>query len=94
MVMLEAILAATVLALSAALLLRLALGEARRQRVDALLRRAGRRMRRGAMRVWHWRAHRRHAARAAEEAIRRARRRAERDGNVIRPESFKRPRKP
>ena len=33
-------------------------------------------------------------AREAEQTIRRAQRRAERDGNVIRPESFKRPRKP
>jgi hypothetical protein len=92
--MLEAILAATVLALCAALLLRLTLGERRRQRVDARLRQAGWRMRRGALRVWHWRARRRHAAREAEEAIHRARRRAELDGNVIRPESFKGPRKP
>jgi hypothetical protein len=92
--MLEAILAATVLAICAALLLRLTLGDRRRQRVDALLRRAGWRIRRGALRAWHWRARRQHATREAEHAIRRAQRRAERNGNIIRPESFKGPRKP
>jgi hypothetical protein len=92
--MLEAILAATALAICVALLARLALGDRRRQRVDARLRRAGWRLRQGAMRVWHWRAHRQQAARAAEEAIRRAQGHAGRDGNVIRPESFKRPRRP
>lgn len=92
--MLEAILAATALAICVALLARLALGDHRRQRVDARLRRAGWRIRQGAMRVWHWRTHRQHAARAAEDAIRRAQRHAERDGNVIRPDSFKRPRRP
>ena len=47
-----------------------------------------------AHRLWFWRAHRQHAAREAEEAIRRAQRKVKRDGNVIRPDSFKGPRKP
>jgi hypothetical protein len=34
------------------------------------------------------------AAREAEQAIRRAQRNVQRDGNVIRPDSFKGPRKP
>ena len=45
-------------------------------------------------RLWFWRAHRQRAAREAENAIRRAQRSVERDGNVIRPDSFKGPRKP
>ena len=47
-----------------------------------------------ARRVWFWRSHRQTAAREAEEAIRRAQRKVRRDGNVIRPDSFKGPRKP
>jgi hypothetical protein len=90
----EPILAALVLALCAGLLLRLALGERSRQRVDARLRRIGWALRREAARLWTWRDQRRRAAREAEQAIRRAQRKAERDGNVVRPESFKGPRKP
>jgi hypothetical protein len=48
----------------------------------------------GWRRVWFWRSHRRTAAREAEEAIRRAQSKVRRDGNVIRPDSFKGPRKP
>ena len=47
-----------------------------------------------ARRVWFWRSHRQTAAREAEEAIRRAQHKVRRDGNVIRPDSFKGPRKP
>ncbi len=47
-----------------------------------------------ARRLWFWRTHRRSAAREAEDAIRRAQRKVQREGNVIRPDSFKGPRKP
>jgi hypothetical protein len=92
--MIEQGFAIAVFVVCALLLLRLVLPAARRARGDAALRAAwlsGRGWLRG---LWHWRAERRAAARAAEAAIERARRAAERDGNVVRPESFKRPRKP
>lgn len=92
--MVEKILAGIVLALCAVLLLRMGLPEAQRRRVDAVWRRAAHACRRAALRVWYWREHRQRAAREAEQAIRRAQHRAERDGNVIRPDAFKGPRKP
>ncbi len=45
-----------------------------------------------AQRLWRWRSSRKQAARIAEEAIRRARHSVQRDGNVLRPKSFGRPR--
>lgn len=90
----ELILAGLVLVCCAALLLRMALPERQRRRVDAAWQRsvlAGKRL---AYRVWFWRQHRQRAAREAEEAIQRAQRKVKRDGNVIRPDSFKGPRKP
>ncbi len=79
------------------MLVRLCLGERLRERVDAGLRQAGSRARRLALRAGQWRKWRQSraaAAREAQEAIRRARQRGERDGNVIRPDSFRKPRKP
>jgi uncharacterized NAD(P)/FAD-binding protein YdhS len=72
----------------------MALPERARQRLDALWRRAVQRSRRLAHRARFWRAHRKRAAHEAEQAIRRAQRKGERDGNVIRPDAFKGPRKP
>lgn len=92
--MIEKLLAAGVLLVCVALLLRLALREPQRQRVDALASRAAFASRRLARRLWFWREHRQRATREAEEVIRRAKGRVERDGNVIRPDSFKEPRKP
>ncbi len=92
--MIEQGLAAITLVVCALLLVRLLLGPARRQRVDAALQRTARAARRRLHRLWHWRAARREAAAAAEEAIARARRAVERDGNVVRPEAFRQPRKP
>jgi hypothetical protein len=92
--MLEKIFAGLVLIACVALLLRLALPELQRQRVDALARRTAFATRRLARRIWFWRSHRQRAAREAEEAIRRAQRSGKRDDNVIRPDSFKGPRKP
>ncbi len=100
--MAEQILAALVVLVCAAALVRLCLGERRRQRLDFALRSAWQRLRSQTRRVWRHRRTRRQAGREAEEAIRRARgksnghAREARNGedNVIRPESFKRPRKP
>lgn len=69
------------LAICLALLLGMALGAPRRQRLRTLL-----------DRVLHWRQHRTRARREAASAIERARRAVERDGNVYRPGAFgKRP---
>jgi hypothetical protein len=92
--MFEKLFAAAVAALCAVLLVRLCLGPRRRLRFDALVRRAWHACRRWGLRMWHWRASRRDAARAADEAIERARSGVERDGNVYKPKSFRRPRKP
>jgi len=90
----ELVFAGIALIVCVALLLRMALPERQQQRVDAqwtLLVHRGRLL---AHRAWFWIRHRRRAAREAEEAIQRAQRKVERDGNVIRPDSFKAPRKP
>jgi predicted Holliday junction resolvase-like endonuclease len=95
--MAETILAAVVLALCLALLVRLMLPPRQRQRMDSRARQGWNTLRRSARAVpavWHHRRHRKQAASEAEAAIRRARDGFSRDGNVIRPKSFKRPRKP
>jgi len=95
--MAEYILAAVVLLLCLTLLVRLLLPPRQRQRMDNRARQGWNTLRRGAHAVpavWHRRRHRKQAASEAEAAIRRAREGISRDGNVIRPKSFKRPRKP
>jgi hypothetical protein len=95
--MAEYILAAVVLLLCVALLVRLLLPPRQRQRMDNRAIQGWTTVRRSARAVpavWHRRRHRRQAASEAEAAIRRAREGISRDGNVIRPKSFKRPRKP
>ncbi|HMO48602.1 MAG TPA: hypothetical protein PKB14_21570 [Rubrivivax sp.] len=87
----HSIVAGIALAVCVALLLRMLLREPQRRRVDAVFRRALLRGRQLARRAWFWPRHRRHAAREADDAIRRAQRRG---SNVVRPDSFKRPRKP
>jgi hypothetical protein len=109
----ETILASIVLAICVLLLVRMWVSPRVRDRMDAI----GRRCRRAGERVlaacWREPLARRHAARAANEAIRRARRRSahgtppagadgkesdsfngEREGNVYKPKSFRRPHKP
>jgi hypothetical protein len=80
------------------LLVRLGLGPRRQARVDAVAKRLFGRMKRAGVQGWRWPGSRRKAARMAEEAIRRARERrsgdGQWDGNVYKPKSFKRPRKP
>jgi hypothetical protein len=71
--MVEKLFALIVVLACAVMLLRMAVGARRVQRVDAALRRATSAVQRFASSVWHWREKRKAAARAAEEAIRRAR---------------------
>lgn len=96
----EIVVSGLVLALCVLLLLRLALPASRRARVDAAWRSAGR-----ALQAFWGRAvtapgRRRAAAREANDLIERARRarpdegEGEWEGNVYRPKSFKRPKKP
>lgn len=80
------------------MLLRLMLGERRRQRFDNACLRWATRIEQGAQRLWHRRADRQAAAQAAQDAIERARRvsaaEVDKDGNVLRPKAFKGPHKP
>ena len=92
--MIELVFAGIALMVCVALLLRMALPARHQRRVDAAWYRAVQGGRTLGRRVWFWRTHRQRAAREAEEAIRRAQRSVKRDGNVIRPDSFKGPRKP
>lgn len=92
--MIEKVFAGIALAVCAVLLLRMALPERQRWRLDAAWRGTVQRGRQLARRVWFWRSHRLNAAREAEEAIRRAQHKVRRDGNVIRPDPLKGPRKP
>lgn len=89
--MLEKFFAGVALVVCLALLLRMGLRQHQQRRVDAAAQRVADGSRRWARRIWFWRAHRQHAAREAEEAIRRAQRQGKRDGNVVRPDAFKGP---
>ena len=86
--------AAIVLAVCVVMLLRMVIGERRRHRMDAAALRLWYGLRRQALRAWNWWPARRKAARMADEAIRRAQADGEWDGNVYRPRSFRKPRKP
>ena len=88
--MIENVFAAIVLAACLVLLLRLVIGPQRRYRLDAFAVRAWQGLRRGALTMWHWPRQRRRAKALAKDAIRRASQ-VERDGNVYRPDQFKRP---
>jgi hypothetical protein len=90
----ETLLASVTALVCVLLLIRLAVGHARRQRIDAMARRATQGLRAAGTRSLHAvkglgrsRAQRQDAARAAEAAIERAKRGAW-DGNVYRPERF------
>ena len=89
--MIERIVAAITLVVCLAMLLRLLAGQRRRDRLDRFLRRVFQLASRYAYRVRHFRAARREAARAAEEAIRRARGQGEWTGNVYTPKSMRKP---
>lgn len=101
--MIETILASVTLAVCLVLLGRMMLKPRQQQRLDAAVRRAVQACRRSMSSAYRWRSFRKEAARAAEEAIRRARGpgphaggswEGDREGNVYKPKSFKRPRKP
>jgi hypothetical protein len=92
--MLELIFAGLGLVVCVALLVRMVLPERHRWTVDHHARRAWLALQGAGHRLWHWRGQRRNAAREADAAIRRARGEATREGNVIRPKSFDKPRKP
>jgi hypothetical protein len=95
--MIERVFAAIVLAVCAVLMARLLIGERRRWRFDAAMRRAWHTLRGRADALRQWRATRRDAAsaeaatKAANDAIARARGRGDWDGNVYRPKSFRKP---
>ncbi len=89
-------LAALTFAACIVMLARLLMGEPRRYRFDAAARRFGFALKRRVFLAWHWRASKRAAAQAAEDAIRRARQKdgqveGEWDGNVYKPKSFRKP---
>ncbi len=91
----ERLFAAVGIAVCAVLLLRLLIGDRRRWRLDAALRRHWRSLTTFARQVRLWRSSRRDAAKVADEAIRRAREGARRsgewDGNVYKPKAFRKP---
>ena len=66
-----------------AMLGRLAIGVSRRERLDGWLHATWRSFARRVYVMWHWRAARAAARRAADEALQRARAGVHRDGNVI-----------
>ncbi|KGM40315.1 hypothetical protein JY96_10495 [Aquabacterium sp. NJ1] len=81
-----------VAAICVVMLIRLALGDARRARLDRAALMAWGRLRYQVLRIWHWRRKRRSAAQAkqaAQDVINRVRHRVEKEGNVLTPEAFK-----
>jgi hypothetical protein len=92
--MFEKFAAGATLAVCIVLLVRLALGHRRRSRFDAAARRLWSRARTAVLRLVRSRSSRRKAGEAARDAIARARGASVREGNVIRPRAFRRPRKP
>lgn len=89
----ERIFAITMVLVCVVLLARQFMGAPRRFRLDRALRGATRALRGRALGLYRWPAARRAARREADVAIRRARGESERDGNVIRPKAFRKPRK-
>lgn len=87
--MFQTILAGVVLAICVVLLVRLMVGVRRRLQFDFAMQRMWFALRRGGLTAWRWPS----ARRAARDAIERAKA-GEWDGNVYRPKSFRRPRKP
>jgi hypothetical protein len=89
----EKLFAAVLLAVCLVMLLRMALKPRQRQRLDGVLQRAWARCRSLVRRRPRQPLTQQDAARVAEEAIRKARE-GQWDGNVFRPRSFRRPKKP
>ena len=92
--LLEKVFAGFVVLACVVLLMRQFIGDRRRWRFDAAVQRTLGPLWRTAQRLYHWPAARRVARREAEAAIRRARGEpVARDGNVLRPKSFRKSRK-
>ena len=96
--MIEKVFAAVVLAVCALLFVRLLISARQRYRLDMSLRAMGRKAQRmaratrqAAVAAWHWPGARRASKKAAAEAIQRARGGVSREGNVYKPESFRKP---
>lgn len=90
--MIEKGFAAVVAAACLVMLLRLALGPARRSRFDAFFVRLWHGLRARAIALWRWPKSRRQARQLADDAIRRAREGGGTwDGNVYTPDQFKKP---
>jgi hypothetical protein len=85
--------AGLVLAICVVLLVRLCLSPLRQRRLDAAALRSVHALRQRTLSLWHWRAHRKSARHIAEEALRKASQ-GEWTGNVYKPKSFRKPRKP
>jgi hypothetical protein len=86
----EKILAWTGLVLCLLGLVRLLLGARWRELLDAFVQKRISKM----ANAWRWVRLRRQAVREAEKVIRRARQGVTREGNIYKPEAFKRPKKP
>ena len=84
----DKILPGLTLAVCMVLLVRMMLSAPRRYRFDAAMQRLWWALRHRALLVWNWRSSRQAAAKAAEEAIRRARGGGTWDGKVYRPDAF------
>ncbi len=89
--MIEKSFAIIVLIVCVVFMIRLVIGSSRRYALDAWARRVAYAVKRGALRVYHWRSSRKTAEQLAEDAIRRARGEGSWEGNVYKPKSFKRP---
>jgi hypothetical protein len=86
-----------VAAVCVVLLVRMALGDKRRARLDKAFTKAWAGLSRRVKFLYHWRSRRQSAAQArqvAQDVIQRVRHRVEKEGNVLTPEAFKEPRKP
>lgn len=95
MVALDKVLPITIALACLVMLVRLFIGARRRQRLDHTVVTGWQTLRKRVVKMVRWRASRKAAAQATEEAIRRARTKSgEWEGNVYKPDSFKRPRKP
>lgn len=99
--MAEALLAAAGLAICLVLIVRLGLPKPQQRRFDARLRQAWFATQAKTLQVWRWRRRRAQAGQAARDAIDRASGRTARSksdgvwkGNVYKPKSFRKPRKP
>ncbi len=88
--MIENVLAGAVLAVCLVMLLRLALGSARRSRFDRFFRALWAGLRARSIALWRWPRSRRKAQQLADDAIRRARE-GRWEGNVYTPDQFKKP---